>query len=399
MQITKKLITLLTIATLLGGVFAYSISETRAASAIFYFTKEFVIKPLVRKLANALENKLVNKMNGLVSGVAQGVPSFILNWRNYTLDSAGRGNDVFRSVLADSHLCPYFDKNLKFAFGADKFIGAISNATVKNSAGQVVYQNKTHPPGLPSFQQLSGCSLPSNFNVGGFQNNFSGGWDTWNQVLQPQNNFFGGISKAFDEQINQMSTEAQSARDYSVAGSGFLGQKLGVGDSANPTGPTGCTKKDVGNRFATTSITRCMFMGKEVTNPKIMELAANNSLDKKLGRVGGGMELTDVLLNLVSSVMGGLTDRLANFIGQNTYDRPPKTSSFEEVGIPSTDPNAGNPHDLCIKGCDGELKDCQSKVSQECVTEPLTGQQTCTANPGEEAACQANRSSCVAQCP
>src|SRR3989344_2934113 len=136
----KTIVAIITIVALIGGVFVLYAPQTKAASAFLYFLKEFILKPLIRSLANSLENKLVNKLNGLVSGLAQKTPSFITNWRNYTLDSQARGNDVFRSVLASATLCPYFNSNLKTSFGADRYAGLLSDSNITNG-GTLVYQN------------------------------------------------------------------------------------------------------------------------------------------------------------------------------------------------------------------------------------------------------------------
>jgi len=365
MSATKKIIALIIIIGLVGGVFIYTANQTRAG-AFFYFLKEFIIKPLVRKLANALENKLVNSINGLVSGLTQKVPSFITNWRNYTLDSQARGNDIFRSVLADTTLCPYFKTNLQTAFGADKYGGTLSGATVK-VGGTTAYQNKTSVPGLPSFQNLANCTLPANLNVNTFRTDFAkgGGWDTWNKLIQPQNNFFGAYSLALGEQTKQIQTENQSARDVSIAGQGFMGQKLDI-DKSKKTSPSGCTGSTLASGAG-----RCIWFGKEVTPPKFLGDLSVKSLETKIGRVGAGQEITDVVFNLISAVINGLANKILNFSGQGNYSAPPGGGvNFNEQVSPS---DYRRMSEACQKGCDKQT----TEDTKACFKEPSDQQGQC----------------------
>ncbi len=377
---------------------------------IAYFLKEFIIYPLVRKLGNALENKLLNKTNGLISGLTQKTPSFILSWRNFTLDSQARGNDIFLAVLADATLCPYLKTNLQQAFGADRAIGAFAGSEVKVGTA-TVFQQKTSIPGLPSFQNLANCTLSSNTNVDLFRKDFSnGGWSAWNELIQPQNNFYGAYSLALGEQAKQIQTEKESSRDRSIAGQGFLGQQLGLTGGASPTGCVGASLPGV-QRFSTdtsgnlTNVTRCAFVGKEVTPGQVLGRAAASALDKKLGRVGGATQVTDVILNLLTSVMSSVSNRMLNFTGQNSYQAqppstPPWTNELNETPVSETgsDPNA------CSGFCQGELDSCRTNIVTICTPGALDlitgvpGPDVCGSDPNGEPRCQTQYATCTAQC-
>jgi hypothetical protein len=397
MDSVKKIVIFIIILGLFGGSFVFWIHQ--ASADWMYFLKEFIIKPLVRQLANALENKLVNSITSLVSGLSQKVPSFITNWRNYTLDSQARGNDIFRSVLADATLCPYFKDNLQTAFGADKYKGTLSGASVK--VGSItVYQNKTSIPGLPSFQNLTKCTLPADLNINTFRTDFAkgGGWDTWNKLIQPQNNFFGAYSLALGEQTKQIQTENQSARDVSIAGQGFMGQKLDI-DKSKKTSPSGCTGSTLASGAG-----RCIWFGKEVTPPKFLGDLSVKSLETKIGRVGTGQEITDVIFNLLSAVVNALGNRILNFAGLSGYNVPPSYSSgFDEAGAEITpDPSLSNPSYVCEQGCDSEYNDCASRARYDvCTTNPNPPPaETCQSQPdqGELDKCSAARNSCINSC-
>ena len=403
----KKIIIIFILCGLVGGVFGF---YTRQVNAGFipYIIKEFVIYPLVRMIANSLENKLINKINGTLSNINNKGPTFVTNWRNHMLNSQARGNDVFRAVLADAKLCPHFKTNLQTAFGADaaKYGGAIAGATVKvkdkNGNDVVVYQNKTSIPGLPSFQNLANCSLPANLNINTFRTDFAkgGGWDTWNKLIQPKNNFFGVYSLALGEQQRQMTTEEKVTMDSAVAGQGFLSQKLGVGNSG--IGPSGCVGLSLpGQTTSTSSSARCAFFGKEVTPAQLLGKSTANALDKKLGRVGGATQITDILLSLASAVLNATTNRLTNFIGQNTYDRPP---SQDAGGYPEaqTAPGPGDPqydaNQICQNDCvKGKEATCGNEPgASDCLeTDPDTG--ACLRTKYDDCVSQA-QSECNAQC-
>jgi hypothetical protein len=227
--------------------------------------------------------------------------------------------------------------NIKTAFGADLFAGAIAGATVKDASGRVVYKNETNVPGMASFQESAKCTLPANFDVSSFNKDFSkGGWAAWDQMLEPQNNLFGIYTMALGEQQAQIATEQTATMNSAVAGNGFLAQKLGVGSSG--MGPTGCTNVagTLGNGSqGPTMTTRCTFMGKDVTPPEILSQSAANAIDTKLKRPGAATELTDIVMNLFASILDATTSRLANYIGQATYDSAPSpvnydTSQFNE---------------------------------------------------------------------
>lgn len=393
-RFSKKIIAVLIVCVLLGGALGM-LARPASAGGFAYIIKEFVIKPLVRQIANALENKLVNKINGVVTNINGKQPSFITNWRNHILDSQARGNDVFRTVLADAKLCKYFDRDIKVAFGADKFKGAISAAKVKDASGKVVYENKTTVPGLPSFQASAKCTLPSTFNVEEFRKDFrKGGWAAWAKLIEPQNNPYGVYAMAVAEQQRQIAIESQASENSSTAGQGFLSQKLGTGNSG--IGPTGCATKQfdlesaTGGESKTVSVPRCTFLGKEVTPAKILGETTANAIDKKLGRIGGATELTDILLSLFASVLNAATNKLTNFIGQNTYDRPPQPDSFDENNVPTEDTNV-DAKQVC-------MDDCMKVAENTCTTEAKTLNCSASSSGGGTASSSSGGSSSSSEC-
>lgn len=357
----KKIIAIIILLSFAIG-FAFPVPQAYAAG-IPYWVKEYIIKPLVRTLANALENKIVNTMVAQISGKKQGQPNFITNWRNQILDSESRGNDIFRSVLADTQLCPYFKTNLQTAFGADKYAGTIAGATMKNSSGQVVYRNETNAPGLPSFQTLAGCTLPANFNASTFKTDFAkgGGWDTWNKLIQPQNNFFGTYALSLDQQVAQKATDTQSSQNQAIAGQGYLGQNLGKSGAS----PGACVGP-------LTNTNRCLFLGKQVTPASLLKDVNASSLGAKISRAGFGQELTDVIQGLIGAVTSGLLQGVANELGQTNYDSimGAAGSLFDEANANNLNFNQANQanqaaQSSCKDACSTSFSECLNSCPSE----------------------------------
>jgi uncharacterized protein (UPF0297 family) len=409
-ELTKKIIAILVIIPMILGGFFMAPQRANGAAVIYdplEMLDKFIITPLVRQIANSLENKVVNKVNGLIANIDGKSPSYITNWRNYILESEARGNDVFRAVLADTALCPYFKNDLVTALGAEKSVGATLGATVRKAvAGQnaVVYQSQLSVPGMPSFQQTANCTLSSKINVNSFKNDFSqGGWEAWNQLIQPQNNFFGAYSLALGEQSKQTATEEKAARDSSVAGSGFKGQKLGADNKSSPNGCAGVSlpgqlpSQDALLAGRTSAGVRCAFLGEEVTPASILGQSAANSLDAKIGRVGTAAALTDVLLSVLAGVITGLSDRITNFGGKSSYGEASTAGAgFDTSGTPTTDPNFDSQTNQMRQGGQNSCRsNCIQSEYQNC---DQTDESGLPDQPARQA-CQSDaEAKCTAQC-
>lgn len=375
---SKKLKNFLLIFMILSGVLVFAFIKARPANsaAVVYFTKEFVIKPLVRKIANSLENDLVNRLGEQISGIVEGVPTkdgplFITNWRNYVLESQARGNDVFRTVLADASLCSHFGKDLKNIFGADKVASSeINSAKLKDYLGKLV--NLTSIPGQPSFKDIAKCTLPSDFDAELFKKDFAkgGGWETWEKLIEPQNNLFGSYMLALGERGRQIETESKSSENEALAGGGFLSQKLGTDGSG--VGSSGCVVKKIGDE----TNSRCTFMGKIVTPAQLLGESAANILDAKIKRVGAAEELTDVILSLADAVVSSLSDRLVNFIGQTDYGQAQTGGKpFSTSDRPSEDLKSSGIQNICQQTCRKQFNACVNSAGIDPGARENCGQQ------------------------
>lgn len=396
---TKKILASFAIAFLVLGLL-FVPAKNAQASAIFgdpwQFIKQFVIYPLVRAIANSFESKLINQLNKQVSGVGGAVPSFITNWRNHLLDSQARGNDVFRSVLADANICGFMSNNVKTAFGADLFAGSIAGATVKDASGKVVYKNETNAPGMASFQETAKCTLPANFDVSAFNQNFSkGGWAAWDSMLEPQNNLFGIYTMALGEQQAQIATEQTSTMNSAVAGNGFLASKLStaLGLNGASTGPTGCTDTAgvLGNGAqGPVMTTRCTFMGKDVTPAYLKAGGVGQAIGAKIGQPAAAKEITDVVLGLFTDVLNVVQNAagsLGNYLGQATYNST--VGSMPGFDTAQKQPGAG---DAQINQAQQQVNQTSTQLNQKESATASSASGTCSSNcmSGKQATCTTN---------
>ncbi len=243
-----------------------------AHNGILYFVKEFIIKPTVRKIANVLQNKIENKILSITSQLNGKTRQFITNWRGEVLGSLGQGNDVFRTVLANTQFCSFFDKNLKQVFGADKYTGSkdtcvascLKQEETASQCGQlrpqkckdnplstdrecVDFQNitpaydlcmagsadkcnrscttsiteKVLVPGASGFQIDSQCGLNSNFDPLVYLKDPSkaGGLDTFNALLT--NNYYTALSRTLAEHNIQLGINYSADQLKLLTGQGF----------------------------------------------------------------------------------------------------------------------------------------------------------------------------------
>jgi hypothetical protein len=126
---------------------------------------------------------------------------------------------------------------------------------------------------------------------------------------------------------------------------------------------------------------RCAFMGEEVTPASILGQSAANALDTKIGRVGTASMLTDVLLNVLTGLITGLSDRLTNFGGKKSYSSSPTAGTgFSELPATASksDPNFdAQKNQIQQGGKQGCMSPCLEKERSGCTeTNSVTGETT-----------------------
>ncbi|MBX4189950.1 hypothetical protein KW791_01480, partial [Candidatus Parcubacteria bacterium] len=151
-------------------------------------------------LVRVLFDKTTDSMLKVVrTGGPNGGPTWVQNWRNFRTEAQYRGEDIFRAMLSTTNLCDYFNSDLQKSFGV----------TQKLSIPSL----NTRTDDLQSYGARAGCTLPKDFKVDKYQEDFAnnGGWDAWNRLLETQNNPYGSSLSALDELDRQRSLEEQSA--------------------------------------------------------------------------------------------------------------------------------------------------------------------------------------------
>jgi len=127
-----------------------------------------------------------------------GKPKFITDWKGFLQDA---GNIAFDQVLKDvglAWLCQPFSLQVKLSL-------------------------------LPSrgFSQRIECTLDDVVgNIENFYQDFSqGGWIAYQEMWQPQNNYFGQLLMIHDEVLEKTAEKVEAAKNEALAGSGFLSSK------------------------------------------------------------------------------------------------------------------------------------------------------------------------------
>lgn len=144
---------------------------------------------------------------------------YVKNWRGFLSRGQYRGEDVTRGVIADATLgadpkiCNYLRRDLNTVFTVTDLPAGFDSTKYRLDSIQYY---KLH----------NACTLPNNFNLNQFRNSFDsgGGWNTWDEIIKPQNNFYGVHANTEEELKKQRGFEEGLDREEVGAGSGYLGR-------------------------------------------------------------------------------------------------------------------------------------------------------------------------------
>lgn len=304
---TRKIFAILILTGLLSGLFLV-LRPYPARGVVITFDiptniYEFIIKPLVRKIAQSLANKLADKVYKQVNGTNNGTaPHFVLSWRNNLLESVGRGTDTFRSLQRGVAWCPNFKDNLLNAFGSTGYPALNGNINFAGGFGTLL-----NAPGSDPFDYVNKCTL-GDVNIDRFKADFTnGGWDAWNKLIEPQNNFYGAFINSLDQKLQQEGQEAQ-ANDNQLKSKGFLPNRQD-GQRGENGGPEGCALGGGGGR--------CIVYGKILTPADVFGEATANQIDAKLKSFYSAQDLTDIVGGLFLAITRGVLGRLTSLLNAN----------------------------------------------------------------------------------
>lgn len=302
---------------------AYALDGGGSWAQVFQFNfKEFVLDATARLFSRRLLSKYLNRMVDQINigGRTGRQPAFALNWRNFLTDGQYRGEDVFRAVLSNTKLCPYFKNPIRTVFNVTTNKPVTQNTRVNN---------------LDPFTKRGRCTLPKGWTIEDYTADFArnGGWQALNQLAEPQNNFYGSFLMSLGEVSAQRALDAQADRGEIQAGGGFTGtrasckggkagglclpQPLRPGES----GPQAkyCTniKSKICNSNSDCAVSnseaRCTFLGETLTPGKLLGDSASQYIDKNIGWLITSDELSEVLLNM----LGGIINKMTNFRQKN----------------------------------------------------------------------------------
>ena len=154
---------------------------------------------------------------------------FVDNWRNFILESQYRAEDLWRGLLHIAAngvelpnqnipplICDYLRNSTVFQGLQPREATDLLQTGIQRRAGT-----------LEEFLVTVQCDPEVNQNFEIFMQSFEagGGWDTFEKLLQPQNNIFGLIELANQELENQKRVEELADVQEVNSGSGYLGRR------------------------------------------------------------------------------------------------------------------------------------------------------------------------------
>lgn len=298
MNFRKKIVVIFLLFSItLGGVYIqaprasalFGIGDTSITiidiPRILAFIVGTAVRIMARKVLTMLSNSLINKIRG--SG-RDGGPAFVRNWRNFITDAQYRGEDIFKAVLASTPVCGYLDKNIKDAFG----VAANVQISFKG--------NNVRVGDLDPFNLRAACTLPSNFDMAAYRNDFAGngGWEAWSRLMEPQNNYYGLLFESLNELNKQRSLSEAADLAEATSGSGYTSVRDGCQDNlSNVSG---------GSNYAANA--RCTFMGKVFTPADLLGKSAAATIDTEMGWLISSQQIADIVINILTAVV----DRVGN---------------------------------------------------------------------------------------
>lgn len=264
---------------------------------IWYFLKNFVILPLTRPWLWALDGKITNWLTSVAlkdpTGIAPqlfaGNSLIIGNPRNYGIFNQQRGEDIFRALLARSRLCPYFDQDLKRVFGA--------NLIPQDVLTKIKQRVLTRISDQIDFDVAISCTMPPNFNIREFANDFSkGGWAAWDKlILEPQNNPYGAFFLSLAEFENQRNFEEKIYTQIEGQ-TGFIGRRK----PCEGEGTSG----------------RCLLMGQIVTPADILGETAAKKIDKIPGGIIQSEDIASIITAIINSVWNAYANKVLSLLDE-----------------------------------------------------------------------------------
>ena len=273
---------------------------------------DIIARCAAREIFNAMSNGIINTAR--TSG-RNGGPAYVRNWRNFQTDAQYRGEGIFRAMLSNTKLCDYFSNDLKNIFGVTRRTAL---------PGQ-----NTRTGNLDPYAFRANCTMPSNFSLTNYQNDFSGngGGNAFSRILEPQNNFYGTLFSSLDESAKQRALEESADLNQVLANKGLTGKS---GKDANDS----CRSKDANGK--------CLAYKDIKTPGSIISDSVAATFQQELAWITNVDEMSEV----ISAATEVLLKRLFDFSDPNegdytVYVPPIISESPEPTETPLPTPEPG----------------------------------------------------------
>lgn len=276
------------------------------------------------------------------TGGPDGGPAYVRNWRDFTLQSQYRGENVWRGLLyiavngtPDSNVDPVLCRHIR----ESQTFQSLRPSPVPNL---IRIMPNRRVDSLQEYIVAAKCDPVVDKNYDVFMQDFAagGGWDTFERLLQPQNNIFGATELTLAELEKQRSLEEKIATNEVISGQGFLGVR---GDNASDS----C--------LATDSLGKCIVY-KNIRSPgfvigeSVVQAAVKSELDWLVS--------VDEMSELLTDMFFVVVARLKN-LGAEDSGIPPVEVQPDVGGSITLDPT-----EACLESCfqseDSDLNACIS---------------------------------------
>src|SRR3989344_1661204 len=174
--------------------------------------KEHIGDVIARCFAAQILDKISRQtIAGIRTSGRNGGPAFVRDWRMFKLDAQRRGENLFRTILGSTELCPYFSGDIRTIFKAN------------NQPPYDKINSRARVSNFDPFKTRATCTMPRNWSLNSYKTDFAGngGWGALNKLAQPQNNFYGNLLMSLSEASIQRAAEEDSDMSSVVAGLGF----------------------------------------------------------------------------------------------------------------------------------------------------------------------------------
>lgn len=334
-----------------GSLIKCGVQKVESGELKTLVAKETVEDAIARCIARQALTRMVSGILNIVREKGRdGGPTFVLNWRGFTLQAQYRGENIWRGLL---YLGTYGDNNKNIPPLFCKHIResqVFQSLQPRQAYGLIDSGLKRRVNSLQEYLVVARCDSTVDQNFETFMKDFSrgGGWDTFERLLKPQNNIYGAIGLAFDELEKQRSIEEKADLSEATAGQGFLGKR---GENASDS----CLSVDISGR--------CTVYKNIQTPGFVLAESTNATIKVELDWIANVDEINELLTDMFFVMVS----RLGNLGGKEPA-RPPIELN---PNLPENLGQINDPEAACANNCiqtyctpTGSGYDCSNASSQ-----------------------------------